>query len=287
MTGFGRVDTSVDGASLRVEVRSVNARSLELRARLPRDLLSLEGEVRKISSRFFSRGQVELSVRVAGAALEPELEVAVETAQRYLEAAATLRERFGLDGTLSAEQLLSLPGVTRLPERANVGDELVETLFDGVRSACEQARKMREREGRALDHELRERLSGVEQRLEEIEARADEVKEGLRARLDRRLSALRSELDFDPARLDQEVVLYAERMDVTEETVRQRSHVAQFRETLELPSPVGRKLEFLLQEMAREANTIGQKVSDTELGRTVIELKTEIDRLREQVANVE
>ena len=146
---------------------------------------------------------------------------------------------------------------------------------------------MREREGCALDHDLRDRLAKVEKRLEEIDERAEEIKQGLRDRLERRLTALRSELEFDSARLDQELFFYVERMDVTEEATRQRSHLEQFRETLELPDAVGRKLDFLLQEMAREANTIGQKVSDSETGRTVIELKAEIERLREQVANIE
>ena len=287
MTGFGRAEASHEGTALRVEVRSVNARSLEVRVRLPRELLSLEAELRRVAAEFFGRGQVEISVRLSGGALEPVLELDLETARRYSEAAATLRDRFDLEGALSAERLLGLPGVARLREPEGLSEEASPELFDVARRACHQAREMRDREGRALDEELRDRLAKVEKRLEEIEGCADEIKQGLRDRLERRMTALRSELEFDPARLDQELFFYVERMDVTEETTRQRSHLQQFRETLELPGPVGRKLEFLLQEMAREANTIGQKVSGGETGRVVIELKAEIERLREQVANIE
>ena len=287
MTGFGRAEASHAGTELRIEVRTVNARSLEVRARMPRELLSLEAELRRVSGEFFARGQVEISIRLSGGALEPVLELDLDTARRYSEAAATLRDRFGIEGTLSAETMLGLPGVARLREPESVAEEASPALFDVVRSACLRAREMREREGCALDHDLRDRLAKVEKRLEEIEERAEEIKQGLRDRLERRLTALRSELEFDPARLDQELFFYVERMDVTEEVTRQRSHLEQFRETLELPGAVGRKLDFLLQEMAREANTIGQKVSDSETGRTVIELKAEIERLREQVANIE
>ncbi|NRA01867.1 MAG: YicC family protein [Myxococcales bacterium] len=287
MTGFGRAEASHAGTAIRVEVRAVNGRSREVRARLPRELLSQEAELRRVSGEFFGRGQVEISIRLSGGAHEPVLELDLDTARRYSEAAATLRDRFGIEGPLSAEGMLGLPGVARLREPDGPGEEVAPALFDVVRSACLHAREMREREGRALDQELRDRLAKVEKRLEEIETRADEIKQGLRDRLERRLTALGSELEFDPARLDQEVFLYVERMDVTEETIRQRSHLEQFRETLDLPGTVGRKLEFLLQEMAREANTIGQKVSDSETGRAVIELKAEIERLREQVANIE
>ena len=123
--------------------------------------------------------------------------------------------------------------------------------------------------------------------LTQIEARAEEIQVALRDRLTKRIAALAPELELDPRRLDQEVVLYADRMDVTEETVRLRSHLDQFRETLKSDGPVGRKLEFLLQEMGREANTIGSKASDAETSRSAVELKTELEKIREQVLNLE
>jgi uncharacterized protein (TIGR00255 family) len=146
---------------------------------------------------------------------------------------------------------------------------------------------MRAREGEALERELRGRLAAIEALLRAVEARVEVVRGGIRARLEKRLSALAPALETDPGRLEQEIVLQIDRMDVTEETVRLRSHCDQFRETLDAPGAVGRKLEFVLQEMGRETNTIGSKSADTELSRAVVALKTEQERLREQVLNVE
>jgi uncharacterized protein (TIGR00255 family) len=146
---------------------------------------------------------------------------------------------------------------------------------------------MRAREGEALERELRGRLTSIETLLKQVEARVELVRSGIRERLEKRLAALAPALETDPARLEQEIVLQIDRMDVTEETVRLRSHLDQFRETLDAPGAVGRKLEFVLQEMGRETNTIGSKSADTELSRAVVALKTEQERLREQVLNVE
>jgi uncharacterized protein (TIGR00255 family) len=146
---------------------------------------------------------------------------------------------------------------------------------------------MREREGAALERELRARLAAAELRLGEIEARSGEVARGQRERLAKRLAALAPDVEVDERRLEQEVVLWADRMDVTEEVVRLRSHCAQFRETLAAGGGIGRKLEFLLQEMGREANTIGSKSADAPVALRVVELKAELEKLREQVQNVE
>jgi uncharacterized protein (TIGR00255 family) len=287
MTGFGRAEARVAEADVTVEVRSVNSRHLDVRPRLPRELWRLEADVRRAAGKFFERGQVDVQIRISGGALEPGVELDLETARLYARGAAALAEELGLEGGFSVDALLALPGVARLREPNGVDEEGARALVEGVREACRSARKMREREGTEIGRELRERLERVEKRVEDIEGRAEEVKEGLRGRLERRVAALRSEIDIDPSRLDQEVFFYVERMDATEETVRLRSHLTQFRETLDLDGAVGRKLEFLLQEMGREANTIGQKAADAPVGRHVIELKAEIEKLREQVANVE
>ena len=166
-------------------------------------------------------------------------------------------------------------------------DAATEAVEQALRQACVAAAEMRVREGRSLERELRARLESSLERVTQIEARAEEIQRGLRERLEKRLSALEPEIELDPGRLEQEVVLYADRMDVTEETVRWRSHCEQFRETLDSDGPVGRKLEFLLQEMGRETNTIGSKALDAPVSRAVVELKTELEKIREQVLNVE
>jgi uncharacterized protein (TIGR00255 family) len=288
MTGFGRAELAHGEIALGVEVRTVNSRHLDVRVRLPRELQSAEAMVRECASGVFGRGQVDLQVRaLEGRALEPRLEIDLATARSYTEAVRTLRAELGLASELSVGELLALPGVSRLREPALADGALLGALEQAVREACKATAAMRQREGEALDQELRRRLRGLEALLEEVERRADEIRGGLRARLEKRLAALAPDVEVNAGRLEQEVVLFADRMDVTEETVRLRSHLEQFRETLETEGPVGRKLEFLLQELGREINTIGSKASDGPIGRCVVELKTELEKLREQVLNVE
>jgi uncharacterized protein YicC (UPF0701 family) len=266
MTGFGRAD-GPDGLS--AEVRSVNSRHLEVRARLPRELASLESDVRALAGRYFERGQVEIGIRLPReGAFAPRLEIDLEAARSYARAAKELAHDLARPGDLEVAALLALPGVSRM-------------------RACVAAAEMRAREGESLERELRSRLDRIEALLVAVEARVELARAGVRERLEKRLAALAPALETDPARLEQEIVLQIDRMDVTEETVRLRSHLDQFRETLDAPGAVGRKLEFVLQEMGRETNTIGSKSGDTELSRLVVALKTEQERLREQVLNVE
>lgn len=287
MTGFGRGDAPFGGSSVAVEVRSVNSRHLDLRVRLPRDLQALEAGLRQVAAPFFARGQVEISVRLASESTPAQVEIDLDAARRYAQAADELGGSLGLGGGLAVSALLSLPGVARLRETEIDLEGLRPVLTGVLEVACRAAQDMRTREGDALAAELEARLDGLERALAEIEGRADEVSRGLRERLDKRLAALAPELELTPGRVEQEVVIYVDRMDVTEETVRLRSHAAQFRETLQESGSVGRKLEFLLQEMGREVNTIGSKAQDVEITRNVVELKTELEKLREQVLNVE
>jgi len=288
MTGFGRAELAQAEIVLGVEVRTVNSRHLDVRVRMPRELQVAEAAVRDCATKCFGRGQVDLAVRAPdGRSLEPRLEIDLATARSYTEAVRTLRAELGLASELSVGELLGLPGVARLREPAFADAALLSRLEQAVREACTECVAMRQREGTALDQELRRRLAGIESLLEQVERRADEIRGGLRARLEKRLAVLAPDVEVNAGRLEQEVVLFADRLDVTEETVRLRSHLEQFRETLESDGPVGRKLEFLLQEFGREINTIGSKASDSPISRCVVELKTELEKLREQVQNVE
>lgn len=288
MTGFGRSETEVDGATLSVEVRSVNSRHRDIRVRMPSDLRGFESGLKELAAGHFERGQIEVSVRfVSVGVTRAEVEVDLEAARRYTDAAKAMSELLDGGTALTAASLLTLPGVTRLREPELDADALGVTLSKVATAAFGAALEMRQREGATLDRELRGRLDNVETAVSQVEARSGEVRAGLRERLDKRLSTLAPELELDPARLEQEVVIYADRMDVTEETVRLRSHLEQFRETLTLADPVGRKLEFLLQEMGREVNTIGSKASDVPITRAVVDLKTELEKIREQVLNIE
>jgi len=272
MTGFGRADGP---QGLSVEVRTVNSRHLEVRLRLPRELAGLEREARAAGARFFERGQVEIAVRLPQEGeLAPRLEFDLDLARRYASAAQELVVGLGIPSEITAAKLLSFPGVARVREPELEAATMATALIETISSACKAAAEMRAREGESLLRELRGRLVKIEAFVSQVEARAAAVLAGLRERL-------------DPARIEQEVVLYVDRQDVTEETVRLRSHLDQFSETLDAPGAIGRKLEFLLQEMGRETNTLGSKSADAVLTRVVVELKTEQEKLREQVLNIE
>jgi uncharacterized protein (TIGR00255 family) len=292
MTGFGHACFEVERAGFEVEIRSVNHRHLDVKARLPRGLAAFENEVRAQATERLGRGKVDISVRTTpGAVLADTVELDLSVAERYLAAARTLRERHGVAGELEVASLLSLPGVARVAEPQLAEEELRGALRAALATALDSLEAMRTAEGVAIDRDLRERLQRIEALLTDVESRAGEVERSVRDRLRKRAEQLRDETGIlDDARLHQEVVWAADRLDVSEECVRLRSHVAQFLALLDgadARQPAGRRLDFLLQEMGREANTIGSKSADAPIAHQVVELKTEIERVREQVQNIE
>ncbi|MEZ4218892.1 MAG: YicC/YloC family endoribonuclease [Myxococcota bacterium] len=292
MTGFGRADFAVGELAFEVEVRSVNHRYLDVRAKLPRVLARCEARAVAAVQAHLQRGKVDMTISHASSSAAPaRLEIDREAAGQYVEAARELALRFHLSNELDVATLLALPGVTRLTEPELAEDELERALDDGVARALAALDAMREREGTALASELDGRLERVAALAGELESRSDVVREAVRERLRRRARQLEQDTGLlDEARLHQEIVLAADRLDITEEVVRLRSHVDQFRAIVAeagRATPVGRRLDFLLQEMGREANTTGSKANDAELAHFVVELKTELERVREQVQNVE
>lgn len=292
MTGFGRASFEVDGIHFDLEVRSVNHRYLNTRVHLPRLIGSFEAEVRsRIQSRF-DRGKIDLSVNApGGGAPQPQIDVDIEAVRQYVKAAAALQAEAHVEGTLNVNALLALPGVARFDELEIDVELLRDALFGATDAALDQLDSMRCSEGEALERDLQARLGHVGELTHSLEGRAGEVQIAVRARLRKRAEQLEQETGLlDSARLHQEVVLAADRLDVTEEIVRLRSHVEQFQRFLagaDAGEPVGRRLDFLLQEFGREANTIGSKGSDAPIAHEIIELKAEIERMREQVQNVE
>ena len=291
MTGFGRSTCEVDGLGLEVEARSVNHRHLDLRIRLPRVLADEENRLKKRIQAELSRGKVDITVSLVMESSESTLEIDETIAAQYVEAAQNLRERHGLTQELGVSSLLSLPGVTRLIETEVDPQTLVGPLERSIDEAIAALVAMRVAEGATLAAEFEGRLAHVVDLADRFEARSEEVVEVARQRLKKRADQIKRDVGLvDEARLHQEIVIAADRLDITEELVRLRSHVDQFRETLASAgnhSPVGRRLDFLLQELGREANTVGSKASDAPLAQDVVELKTELERIREQVQNVE
>lgn len=292
MTGFGRADFEVGGARFDVEVRCLNSRHLDVSVRLPRLLAVCEGDVRTLAQKTFARGKADVVVLLAaGAGLAPRLEIDLAAAAKYVEAARSLADRHGLAADLGVATLLALPSVSRVAEAEIPPEQVREALLPAVGRALAGADAMRVAEGAALERELRGRLARVVELSRAVEERSGLVQAAVRDRLRKRTEQLQAETGLDlEARLAHEIVLAADRLDVTEEVVRLRSHVEQFVAVLDAPAtgdPAGRRLEFLLQELSREANTIGSKGGDAPIAHRVVELKTDLERLREQVMNVE
>ncbi|MGA7123255.1 MAG: YicC/YloC family endoribonuclease [Polyangiaceae bacterium] len=287
MTGFGLGEAPLATGKVAVEIRGVNHRFLDVRVRMGRDLGDLAGFVELLARERLSRGRYEVAMRVDGIALgAPALDR--ERARSAYRAFCELRDELapGLDVPLSL--LAAVPDLF-----VSSGDRELERLREATRAAFEAAvsalDEMRAHEGDALHHDLTERVARVRHLAEGIRQRAPDVLETHRRRLRERADRLRAatELEVDGARLEQEIALFAERSDVCEELTRMESHCTQFVDLLSGDDAVGRRLDFLLQEMAREANTIGAKSPDAKIAHAVVEVKAEIERMREQVQNVE
>ncbi len=287
MTGFGLGDAPVGGGKLSVEIRGVNHRFLEVRVRTSREVGDLAGFVEQLTRERLTRGRYEVAVRLDGAVLAaPSLDM--DRARAAFHALGALRDELapGMDVPLSL--LGSVPDLF-----SSSVDREMDRLRDAARTAFEVAAialdVMRLEEGLSLGKDLRDRLARIERLCRDVEQRSPEIVEAHRRRLRDRAERLlaTTDIEADGPRLEQEIALFAERSDVCEEITRLESHSAQFSRLLACDEPVGRRMDFLLQEMAREANTIGAKSPDAQVSHAVIEIKAEIERMREQVQNVE
>ncbi len=287
MTGFGSGNGASGAEELGVEIRSVNHKYCEVKVRLPRELTTLELESSRMVKERVARGGIDVAVRRSGAAGAPVPRVDVGLAESYARAFAEVQARLGLSGAVTLADVIAADGVVRLEERAVDVDAAREALRHGLAAALDALVAMRAREGEALARDLSARLDEVEALVTRVADLVPRSVEHHRERLAERVADLAQGLAVDPARLAQEVALFADRTDVTEETTRLRSHLAQARALLAGGEPAGRKLDFLVQEMHREANTIGSKSQSADIASVVVTMKAEIERMREQVQNVE
>ncbi len=288
MTGYGRAETEQQGRIWSVEVRSVNNRFLDAKVKLPRNYTALEDRVRKQIGSYHQRGRIDLILTVSGDFSDlVEITVDLNLARVYQSRLNRLAAELGIASQADLPLLIGLPDVLTREQRSEDLEAIWPLLSTTIEAALEQCREMRVREGEALTAELSERLElftgvldDIEQRLPAIVA---EREQALKERLDKLLAAV----DLDPIRLAQEVAILADKSDITEEMVRLRSHIAQFTDLLGSSEPVGRKLDFLIQEFLREVNTIGSKINDAENAHRAVALKSELEKMREQVQNIE
>lgn len=287
MTGFGAAEGAVAGGRLRIEIRTVNHRYFNFAPRLPQDLSGLEGELRERLRRDFERGHISVQVRWAEApAAESTLVVDAERARAVAEQLRGLQSALGLEGGVTLELVARQPEVlaTVRPEPVEVAWAAVEPIAAAAAAEC---RAMRAREGAALSDELRGRLDLIAAAAERIAARAPERLLHERDRLRASVAELLDGRTVDEARIAQEIALTADRLDITEELVRLRTHLDAVRSALQADGAVGKQLGFLAQEMGREVNTIGSKANDAVIAHEVIAMKSELERFREQLENLE
>lgn len=289
MTGFGTAAADVTGGRLTVELRSVNHRFSEAQVRLPRDLGVLEERVRALVTEQIRRGRVEVMIsRDEGMRRPRAFRADVDLAASYTRALRDLAAGVGVSGEISLAQLAALPDVLRLEEDRVEVEAFWPALESAVRAAVAGLVAMRTAEGARLGEDILVRALALERTAEAIAGRSRDVVRAYRERLRGRLAELLGDTPVDEARIAAEIAVFAERSDITEELTRLRSHLEQFRQVVTADDgAVGRKLEFILQEMGRETNTIGSKANDLEITRAVIEMKGELESLREQIQNVE
>lgn len=288
MTGYGRAVETVNGREFTVEIRSVNNRYLDCSVRMPRMLSFAEDGVKQAVKKSISRGKVDVFVSLRSEGGE-ELKVTLNQTvlESYLSAMRQMVEKYGVTDDISAVSLSRMPEVFVLEKPEIDEDQLMADLMLVTGKALESYDAMRTTEGAALDRDLRSRGQTILSLVEQVEAGNAQTVVDYRTRLEAKLQEVLSNTSIDEARILTEAAIFADKVAVDEETVRLRSHLQQMDTMLTDGGAVGRKLDFLLQEMNREANTIGSKCTDVKLARIVVDIKAELEKIREQTQNIE
>ncbi len=287
MTGFGRSEGQHKAYALTVEMRSVNHRYCDVVVRLPRLFSTLEEKIKKQVKGRFTRGRIEVSVAISGASdSESRLNLDLETAESYVKLLESLKNQLSLSGEIDIAMVSQFRGVITLSEANEPLEALTKMLDKTLIHAMSALEKMRKNEGKALSADLRARLQSLSKRLFVIKSKEKEILATYHERLTSRVAALSRGIEIDPLRLAQEVAIFAERSDISEERTRLAAHVDQFKMILRKEGSIGRSLDFLVQEMHREVNTISSKSSDQDVSMQVVEMKSELEKVREQVQNI-
>ena len=288
MTGFGRERMVLGGRDILVEIRSVNNRYNELSIRLSRAYLYLEEPLKKLVQEYISRGKAEVSVTITNISA-PDTSIAVNTsiAKGYVDALRKANDELGLMDDLSLSRITHFQDIFTIVKAADDEDQMWNDVKTVAEAALKKFVSMRENEGARMKEDVLGRLAAIEQMVGVIEEKAPETVAAYREKLFAKISEVLADKAVDEQRILTEAAIYAEKIAVDEETVRLRSHIEEFRTILEKEDIVGRKLDFLVQEMNREANTTGSKAQNIDITKTVIGIKSEIEKIREQIQNIE
>lgn len=288
MTGFGRGCSNHDGVEVIAEIRALNHRYLDISLRIPRTYSSFEPHLRKLISEHVSRGKIDVTVSrhgTAGSVMDVKLDH--DLAKQYHTELVDLQKELGLDGTISISDMLTLKEIIVPQDNESEIEKELPTVESSLRKALANLDQMRVTEGEIIWSDIETRLRTVSKLAEKVAPIIDQVPEVAKVRLQKRIQELTGGMELNEDRLLQEVALIAERSDVTEELTRLQSHVQQFVATGKEGSPLGRKLDFLLQELHREVNTLGSKSASTDIAAYVVSMKAEVEKIREQTQNIE
>ena len=288
MTGYGSASGSAQGFNISVELKSVNNRFLDTSVRMPRSFMFAEETVKSAVQRHISRGKVDVFVTVNSAGTD-EVCVKVNEAllKGYVTAVKHIAEEYGLNDDVSAMSVARFPEVLTV-EKADIDTEAVAAAIGELTElALEDFDKMRLREGEKLRDDVLSRLQTIDTLVTTVERSAPETVKAYRSRLEQKMQEVLGTVGIDESRILAEAAIFADHIAVDEETVRLRSHMSQLRQMVEGSSPTGRKIDFLVQEFNREANTIGSKCQNSDIAHTVVDLKSEIEKIREQIQNIE
>jgi len=288
MTGFGRNETDENGHKVNIEVKSVNHRFLDINIRMPRFLYFLEEELRKVIKQRLVRGRVDVFVNYTSLASESKtVRVDIPLVQAYLKAIGEIEASTGVKNDMTMENIVRLPDVIVFEESEAQEDELRLLLTRSLNGALDQLIAARETEGIRISKDIFERLALLSETVDQIESREPDIINEYREKLKQRLTEYLESTEIDENRFNAEIVYFMDRSNITEEIVRLRSHIKQCRETLGMQAASGRNMDFIIQEMNREFNTIGSKSSDIGITKAVLFAKGEVEKIREQVQNIE
>ena len=288
MTGFGRAEKLDEERKITVEMKSVNHRYLDINMRMPKKLSIFEASIRTLLKEYIQRGKVDLFITYedytkSGVFIKYNKEIA----RQYLEYLEQMSDEFGLEQDVSAGMLSRYPEVFTMEEQAVDESRLWDLLSQAIREAAVQFVDAREKEGEHLRRDILEKLKGMEAKVDLVEQRSPQILQEYREKLEMKVKELLADTQIEESRIAAEVILFADKICTDEETVRLRSHIRHMANVLSESEGIGRKLDFIAQEMNREANTILSKANDLETSNLAIDLKTEIEKVREQIQNIE
>ena len=289
MTGFGRAECQENDYTYQAEIRSVNNRFIEINTRLPKAYSDLEQPLKKLIKSHCSRGSISLTISLVSSNDSPgewEIKPNLLLAKQYLDALKQLQNSLGLIGEVDLKSVIGLREIIKI-DPVTMDPAKKDLILNITKEALKSLQTMREEEGKNLQKDLGQRIDSIENHLTDIKSRHPQVVAEYQDKLKERIKNITDGLELEETRLAQETALLADRSDITEEMTRLKSHINQFRSFLNKNEPIGRKLEFVTQEINREINTTGSKSSDIIISKRVIEIKSDLEKIREQVQNIE